>query len=52
MASLGFIGPPLILKLQVPLLAISEPHINIPARSSNTCVASKQFNLLRLKTLF
>ena len=52
MASLRFIGPPLKLKLQVPLLAISEPHINIRARLSNTCVASKQFNLLRLKTLF
>ena len=65
MASLGFIapppppqkklGPPLIPKLQSPLiliylvgpLAISDPHINICVGCPpNTCVALKQFNLL------
>ena len=58
MASLGFIGtpkilgPPLILKLQVPPLAISDLHINICGRPPNTCIASKQFNLLCPNTLF
>ena len=51
----GMIGVhrfPLIPKLQIPPLAISDPHMNICARPPNTCVASKQFNLLRLNTLF
>ena len=51
MTSLGFmgpskilgaplnLGPPLIPRLQVPPLAISDPHINICARPPNTCVA-------------
>ena len=54
MASLGFIGPPLIPKLQLPpkliylvgLLPILDPHINIFVQPANTCDALKQFNLL------
>ena len=53
MASLGFIGPPLIPKHPGPpliylvgLLPISDPHINICVGPPNTCTALKQFNLL------
>ena len=53
MASLGFIGPPLIPKHPGPpliylvgLLPISDPHINICVGPPNTCIALKQLNLL------
>ena len=64
MASLGFIGPPkfrfpLDAKAPCPpliylvgLLAILDPHVNICVRPSNTCVASKQFNLYPLTHCF